>query len=394
MALDNLVRELGIVVTVSAGNVAGISTRLQAEGLSIYPGYLLEDDNRLLEPASSLNSLVVGSLAHGNGLMTGDEDNADVIALTDVHHPSPFSRAGPGFGDSIKPDLAEYGGTAVWLGYASTLSADRAGCGVLTLNANYLQSLMTYRHGTSFAAPVAAFKAAMLLSEFPGRSANFIRALMGLSTDHPPALVDCVSVASGRESFRHAGYGVVDIGLASASEDHRVVMAIEDSLPVDRFAVYEIPIPTDFQRVKGRRHIKVSLAFDPPMRNTRKEYMGVKMGYHLVRGKTADDVFDRFRKWDKAEKDANGGEPVFEGDSWKCKMNPVATLQEAGTLQVGSFVAHKDMSGYGDSYYLVVRCEGKWASNLVDEQTFTVAVELWHEANLALYQQVALTLGV
>lgn len=394
MVLDNLVRELGIVVTVSAGNVAGISARLQAEGLSIYPGYLLEDDNRLFEPASALNVLVVGSLSHGNGLMAGDVDNADVIALTDVHHPSPFSRAGPGFGGSIKPDLVEYGGTAVWLGYASTLSADRAGCGVLTLNANYLQSLMTYRYGTSFAAPVAAFKAAMLLSEFPERSANFIRALMGLSTDHPPALVDCVSVANGRESFQHAGYGVVDIGLASASEDHRVVMAIEDSLPVDRFAVYEIPIPTDFQRVKGRRHIKVSLAFDPPMRNTRKEYMGIKMGYHLVRGKTADDVFERFRKWDKAEKDANGGELVFEGDSWRCKMKPAATLQEAGTLQVGTFVAHKDMSGYGDSYYLVVRCEGKWAANLVDEQTFAVAVELWHEANLSLYQQVAVTLGV
>lgn len=394
MALDNLVRELGIIVTISAGNVSGISARLHTEGLSIYPGYLLEEDNRLLEPASAVNALVVGSLAHGNGLMAGDEENADVIALTDIHHPSPFSRAGPGFGNSIKPDLVEYGGTAVWMGYASTLSADRVGCGVLTLNGNYLQSLMTYRHGTSFAAPVAAFKAALLLSEFPGHSANFIRALMGLSTDHPPALIDRVGAPDGKESFLHAGYGVVDIGLASASEDHRVVMAIEDSLPVDRFAVYEIPIPTDFQRIKGRRHIKVSLAFDPPVRNTRKEYMGIKMGYHLVRGKTADDVFDRFRKWDKAEKDANGGELVFEGNSWRCKMTPVNTLQEAGTLQVGSFVAHKDISGYGNSYYLVVRCEGKWASSLVEEQTFAVAVELWHEANLALYQQVAVSLGV
>lgn len=55
-------------------------------------------------------------------------------------------------------------------------------------------------------------------------------------------------------------------------------MAIEDSLPIDRFAIYEVPIPTDFQTVKGVRHIKVSLAFDPPVRNSRKEYMGVKMG--------------------------------------------------------------------------------------------------------------------
>lgn len=394
MVLDNLVRELGIIIVVSAGNVSGVSARFQNEGLGIYPDYLRDADNRLFEPASALNTLVVGSLAHSNGLMAGDEENVDIIALTSAHHPSPFSRSGPGFADSIKPDLVEYGGTAVWLGYASALSADRPSCGVLTLNANYLQSLMTYRHGTSFAAPVAAFKAAMVLSEFPDRSANFIRALIGLSTDHPPELIDRVTAGSGRESYCHAGYGVADINLASASEDHRVVMAIEDSLPVDRFAVYEIPIPTDFQTVRGRRHIKVSLAFDPPVRNSRKEYAGIKMGYHLVRGKTAEEVFDRFRKWETAEKEQNGGELVFEGSSWKCNMEPLATMQEAGTLQVGSFVAQRNISTYGDRYYLVVRCEGKWAANLVEEQTFAVAVELWHEAVVALYQQIVVTLGV
>ena len=69
MILDNLVRELGIIVTVSAGNILGISPRIEDEGVGIYPEYLLEDEHRLYEPASSMNSLVVGSLAHSNGLM-------------------------------------------------------------------------------------------------------------------------------------------------------------------------------------------------------------------------------------------------------------------------------------------------------------------------------------
>lgn len=282
MTLDNLVRELGVIITVSAGNIREISQRLEAEGVGIYPQYLLDDDHRLYEPASSVNSLVISSLAHSNGLMPGEEEDVDIVALTAAHHPSPFSRSGPGFDDGIKPDLAEYGGTAVWLGYDSRLTADRASCGVLTLNPNYLQSLMEYRHGTSLAAPIAAFKAAALLEEFPDRSANFIRALMGLSTDHPEDLIERVTSEKGREHYRYAGYGVAELELALASEDSRVVMAIEDSLLVDRFAVYEVPIPADFQTVKGTRHIKVSLAFDPPVRNSRKEYFGISMNYRLT----------------------------------------------------------------------------------------------------------------
>lgn len=393
MVLDNLVRELGIVIIVSAGNIRGISQRMEDEGVGIYPEYLLEDEHRLYEPASSMNSLVVGSLAHSNGLMPGEENEAGIVALTALHHPSPFSRCGPGFAKSIKPDLVEYGGTAVWQGFSASMSADRNSCGILTLNPNYLQSLMVYRHGTSFAAPVAAYKAAALLEEFPGASANFIRALMGLSADHPNDLIERVTSEGGREHFRYAGYGVADVSLAEASEDNRVVMAVEDSLPIDRFAVYEVPIPTDFQTERGTRHIKVSLAFDPPVRSSRKEYLGVKMGYHLIRGKSAEEVFDRFRRWEAEEKEENGGAAFFANASAICKMAPLATMQEAGSLQVGTFVAKRDISSYGDRYYLVVRCEGKWAANLVLEQTFAVAVELWHEAELELYQQVAVVLN-
>ncbi|WAJ26666.1 S8 family peptidase [Antarcticirhabdus aurantiaca] len=393
MTLDNLIRELGIIVTVSAGNIVDVSNRIRDEGAGIYPGYLLEAGHRLYEPASSISSLVVGSLAHSNGLMDSDEEDADVVVLAEAGHPSPFSRSGPGFNDCIKPDLAEYGGTAVWLGYASTLSADRPSCGVLTLNPDYLRGLMEYRHGTSFAAPVAAFKAAVLLEEFPQRSGNFIRALLGLSTDHPPELLARVTSEKGREHYRHAGYGVADVDLALSSEDGRVVMAIEDDLEVDKFAVYEVPIPTDFQTTSGKRHIKVSLAFDPPVRSSRKDYFGITMGYVLVRGKSAEEVFDRFRKWTKDEKEAAGGALKFEGNSWKCEIHPIATMREAGSLQVGTFKAQQDISDYGDRYYLVVRCEGRWAAKLVRRQTFAVAVELWHEADLPIYQQVALVLN-
>jgi hypothetical protein len=393
MTLDNLVRELGLIVTISAGNIASISERISIEGLGIYPGYLLEQSARIYEPASSLNSLVVGSLSHSNGLLPIDEEYADTVAITGRNLPSPFSRSGPGYGGAIKPDIAEYGGSAVWRGSVAKLTSDRPSCGILALNHDYLQSLLTYRHGTSFASPRAAYKAAKLLEEFPDSSANFIRALMGLGSYHPTELTESVATGDKRTAYHHAGYGVTDVGLASHSEDSRVVLAAEDSLPIDGFAVYEIPIPTDYQTVRGKRHIRVSLAYDPPVRNSRRDYAGVKMGYHLVRGKSSEEVFERFRRWDKDEKDANGGAYNFEGQNWNCKMVPLPSIQEKGTLQVGTFVQKRDVSRYGDTYFLVVRCEGKWAAKLIEAQTFAIAVELFHEAELDLYQKISVRLN-
>lgn len=392
MVLDNLARELDLVIVVSAGNITTGSQSIAAGGVQSYPAYMLEGDNRLLEPASAANALVVGSLAHSTGLAPNDAAFADIVSLTDEHDPSPFSRCGPGFRDSVKPDLVEYGGTAVWQGYNSTLSADRDTCGVLTLNADYPQRLLTFRFGTSFAAPAVAYKAAAIRQALPEVSANLTRALLGLSAEYPEQLLLRTALVERRGELRFAGYGVSNLGDAIESDDYRPVLVAEDSLQVDRFAVYEVPIPTDFQNVAGVRHIKVSLAFDPPVRNTRKEYLGVTMGFHLARGVDEQDVFDRFRKWEAEDREQFGEPFIFEGGAWQCKMEPIASIREAGTLQVGTFTAKRSLAQYGDRYFLVVRCEGKWATEAIDRQNFALAVQLWHEAQLELYQQVAVTL--
>jgi hypothetical protein len=73
-------------------------------------------------------------------------------------------------------------------------------------------------------------------------------------------------------------------------------------------------------------------------------------------------------------------------------MEPIASLREGGTLQIATFTASRSLEAYGDRYFLVVRCEGGWAAPTVDRQNFAVAVELWHEAEIELYQAVAVTL--
>jgi len=48
----------------------------------------------------------------------------------------------------------------------------------------------------------------------------------------------------------------------------------------------------------------------------------------------------------------------------------------------------RDVSQYGDNYYLVVRCAGGWAAESHPRQAFAVVVEIAHEAEVQLYERL------
>jgi Subtilase family len=243
-----------------------------------------------------------------------------------------------------------------------------------------LRQLLTFRSGTSFAAPLVAYKAALLIEAFPDATSNLIRALLALSAEHPASALECLAEDGDDAVFNVLGYGVADVEKALTSEDNRVVLYREGTLAGDKFAVYEIPIPEIFQTGKGTRQIRVALSFDPPVRHTRVDYAGNKMGFHLLRGASAPEVFDAFRKWEKGEGDAT---KIAQG--LKCDVKPGAQRRERGTLQCSTFIAHRNIAKYGDSYFLAVRCESGWST---DDQRFAVAVELRAQADIPLYQRI------
>jgi hypothetical protein len=43
---------------------------------------------------------------------------------------------------------------------------------------------------------------------------------------------------------------------------------------------------------------------------------------------------------------------------------------------------------YGETYYLVVRCERKWVADDFLRQRFAAVVELGHEFNIQLYERI------
>ena len=383
--LDTLARALDLVIVVSAGNRGDLLQIYGDHVVDAYPQCLTDAAARILEPATAVNVLTVGSLAHSNGLQDADEEEAGVMPLTAADHPSPFTRTGPGVGDIIKPDFVDYGGTVVFDGPTQTLAdgSRRAAAGVVSLNRSYLERMLTAVSGTSFASPLVAYKAAMIREAFPDASANLVRALLAVSSQWPESARDRLANLSDDEVIHILGHGLIDVEKALNSDDNRVVLYREDHLDVNRFAVYEVPVPDVFQAGNGSRHIRVALAFDPLVRHTRLDYAGLAMSFDLYRGATAGEVFDACRKWEAQEGDA-----FRLVDSRRCKFFPSTSLRRRGTLQCGTFEAKRSLEAYGDSYYLAVRCEGGWASAVTPSQRFAVAVELAHEAEIALYQRV------
>ncbi|WP_375786150.1 S8 family peptidase [Bradyrhizobium sp. Pha-3] len=378
--LDTLARELDILIVVSAGNASPSYLASLGDGIvAAYPRFLLSDANRILEPSSAVNVLTIGSIAHSNGLSTVDAENVGVRSIAQTFQPSPFTRAGPGANKVLKPDLVDFGGTAIFDGPTQRLQSGstRANVGILSTHNEYLQQLLKYHSGTSFSAPLVSYKAAMLFENFPDSSANLVRALLALSAEHPDSAVDCLG--SDDAIFNLLGYGLPDVARALESEDNRVILFAEDALVADKFAVYEVPIPDVFQ-TKGARQIRVALSFDPPVKHTRLDYAGLKMGFHLIRGANANDVFDAFRKWE-----ADEGKAVRIRDTFKCDLKPGAQRRERGTLQCATFAMTTNSQRYGDSYFLVVRSESGWSS---DDQRFALAIELRAHAEIPLYQRI------
>ena len=396
--LDELARKFDILVFVSAGNriprspenfkgEKGSLPKYLEGNISDYPSYLLDIDNRIFEPAGASNVVTVGALANGSGIGADDDFSRLLRPVTEqALQPSPFSRRGPGAGGVQKPDFVDIGGTVVF----NPVSAKLEGApkipeaGLVTLNHNFAtQDLLTTACGTSYAAPMLANKAANLIKLFPNASANLIRALIVTSSGVPEECHDFLKLNElSDEQIGHiCGHGTVDIRRAAYSNGNRVVLYSDDSIEIDGIYIYPVPIPSTLQR-RGIRSIRVSLAFDPPVRHTRSDYIGTRMNFRLLRGCDYGKVHDHFRARSRDE------EEVPSIDGHLCSLLPGPKRRDRQTLQTASVDYRNDTSKYGDRYYLVVRCEGGWARHQEVSQKFAVVVELSCPQDIELYEQV------
>ena len=154
----------------------------------------------------------------------------------------------------------------------------------------------------------------------------------------------------------------------------------------DRFHIYEIPLPDIFRNTKGSRSISITLAYDPPTRHTRKDYLGFTMKFWMVRGKTLKQVESIFRKNIPGEENVEG----ISGTRFECKLEPGHRARGQGTLQKGIFTMSKNPDeAYGETYHLVVQCEKNWSDE--ERQRYAVVVVLEHLGfQITLFERISL----
>lgn len=125
--LDELARELDIVIIVAAGNYR-IPAELAEEHFRDYPRYLIAPHVRILEPATAVIPLTVGALAESAAVPTRAAGNVGLQPVAGEGEPAPFTRCGPGVNDVVKPELCEFGGNLLFDGAAQNLALRRVRC--------------------------------------------------------------------------------------------------------------------------------------------------------------------------------------------------------------------------------------------------------------------------
>jgi len=387
VVLDELARNLDILITVSSGNYNG--SEILNNWRDDYPHYLLSEDATLIDPAPAANVLTVGSFTRHTSTYAERRYQAqgeiNELHVANEGQVSPFSRSSQKEKFPLKPELLAHGGN-----FAISATQEGRGwlpiqkqLGVITLNHEPQgKTLLSEFCGTSFSAPYIAHLAGRLLNNYPNSSANLMRALLA---NHARVSQEIESTFSDPKQVRRvAGYGVVDEDSLFKSSEEHVVLISEEQIENDKHQFFELPIPDDyFRKGKAIRSVTVSLAYSPAVRTTRLEYRATRIKYHLVNADSLKDVADAFNNDNKGKVDS-----ISECDS--SKRDLTQDDRSRGTLQSSTWTFNQ-FNKPRKLFLVVTRQDQPWAKELVDEkENYAVAISITDRENeeARLYQQV------
>lgn len=381
VTVDNLARKYQMVVVVSSGNIGHVPNR---HWLNDYPGYLEDESSRVAAPGTAALALTVGAHAH----LDVPSDNS-LVPIAREGQASPFSRTGPTrgnrFGKTRKPELSGPGGNWGWRTNGSSPIPHDEGLGVVTLSTRNLP-LFSVGTGTSLAAPFVAHEVAKIATRYPAAGPNLLRAITALSVPvlptHKPAA----------QAYVTAAYGVPRADRVLESGGHRAIMVYEGQIENGARQIHELPVPDEFAELvpDSERHFRIVLAFDPPVKRSRRDYMAGRMHFDFVRNMTLAEVK---RTWEKqptlAEREADPSvlyDPLPSGNQ-RPKTNPTVRQLGSNTL-IRRDVATDQWNVDDKHYYLVVSHDSSaWTRAQLAAypvQNYALAIEMVDEGRPGL----------
>lgn len=304
--IDNFAFDQDVLVVVAAGNALA--------GVVPTPGYPLHFDDPGWELHSyprAFNALTCGGVAH--------KWNAAGLA-SEADAPSPFTRVGPGFAKSPKPDLCDSAGNS------DTNYRRLPGSGIWGFNTlGYLKE----DFGTSFAAPLLAREAAFVFEELrlkcPGDSRPFacaVKAVLALTADDVAARL--------HDSLQPLARRTLGLGRAQAERfrkpvEQRARFVWQGVIAHQKDIVrVQLPIPKAWVAAATSPQLQLCIAWDTPacaaaesQWSCRDVNVTIHPGpdadaLHGSRGKVAGyPLFRRTWKLDKARE-----KKIVEGDFW------------------------------------------------------------------------------
>ncbi len=284
----------------------------------------------------------------------------------------------------IKPELcAPGGGFSYDYGTNRLVERDPA-VHVLGADGSRPDRLLATGAGTSFAAPLVSHAALRVLGAYPALTANGVRALLLASAEPTQPVIKSDREAVAREQqARLTGYGRVSAERAEASDDHRAVLLAEEVMRVNDVHVFTVPVPSSFTESGGWRRITVALAYDPPVRPTRLDYMASRMDFWAFRGVTVEQVRNAYA----APAEDTNTVPATLTNPY-LKLQPSTTLRSPGTNQWASRTFPQLFKDGHRELVIVVRNTNHWDGD-GNKQHYALAVVLERDPwRSALYAEL------
>ncbi len=375
--IDDLVRELGIVIVVPTGNADISLDARTGSGHHIIddkPEFFFTPQHRLSEPGPAALAVTVGSIAL-SGAPAELPSRVGWRAAAEADEASPFSRGGPGLGTNQrranKPELIHYGGNVVVNDTGHAVRNDPGASIVSTSSRLGDGRLLASVNGTSFAAPAVARVAADIAYEYPEASGNLIRALLATSAVHS---APAATLAEQHKRLRVYGYGRPASVRAVTSDSKRVTMTYDGRMSIDTVQIHPLPVPEIFRRGSGgERTITVALAFDPPVRRQRREYLASSMKVDIYRDIDPDELADILIK-----QDPDDPNELITGRR-RLSLDPGSNSFTNSTLHLRRWTARNSFVNDEETFYVVVTHKAQtWARNEPGyaDQSYAVTVTL------------------
>lgn len=376
--IDSFVRtHPNIVVVTCAGNA---SARWHAPDRLLSNTYVEDMLNRpaggVLDPGTAALALTVGGLGAGAGQGIDVTPSAEKLPVGGPAMPSPFSRVGPGPMGSIKPELSAPAGSVVVDTLLGRVADDRS---VQIVGAGGAQPdrLLAVSNGTSFAAPLVSHAALRVMARYPDINGNSVRALVLIGTEPIGSFMEPESAATRTAQRRLVGYGRLSAERSESSGDHRVVLLSQAALKVDQVHFYSVPVPGSFRQAGGTRSLTVALAFDPPVRVTRLDYLANRMSFQVFHGPTVAEVRTAYVKAEEASEldDDVDATPVSIRES-QLNLQPSDQERSRGTNQLARITrSTKVAADKPDEYVIAVRNMNRWDTPAAT-QNYSLAIAL------------------